>query len=218
MFKDLLIFGAGGHAVKVARIALEQKYNILGYISTEVQNTVIDESKKVLGYIDYYRSNEKLKSVNTHIGIGENSIRYKIYNEIGMLHKNITTITSNSCIIAPTAILGQGCFIAQGAIIQNNVKIGKCCIVDTGAVVDHDTSVGDFVTISPNSTICSKVKIGNGAIIGAGSVIIEKVNIGDNTLIGAGSVVISNVPANVVVVGNPARIIRKREFNETYFK
>ncbi len=218
MKKMLLIFGAGGHAVKIARIAIAQYYHVLGYISIEAPDTVIDNSQKVLGYLDYYKNDKNYENVSTHIGIGENSIRYKIYNQIGGLNRNIITLKSDTSIIESTAILGQGCFIAQGAIIQNNVKIGKCCIVDTGAVLDHDTIVGDFVTISPNSTICSKVKIENGAIIGAASVVIEKVNIGENSLIGAGSVVISNIPPNVVAVGNPARIIREREFKERYFK
>lgn len=52
-----------------------------------------------------------------------------------------------------------------------------------------------------------KVKIGNNVFIGANSIILPGVNIGDNSIIGAGSVVTKNIPENVVVAGNPARII-----------
>jgi galactoside O-acetyltransferase len=45
-------------------------------------------------------------------------------------------------------------------------------------------------------------------MIGAGAIVLPRVNIGDNTLVGAGAVVIGDLPAGVVVVGNPARIIR----------
>ena len=80
------------------------------------------------------------------------------------------------------------------------------------------STIRDFVTISPNSTICSEVIVGDGAIVGAGSTIIEKIKIGENSLIGAGSVVIRDVHPNVVVIGNPARIIRERNYKETYLK
>lgn len=51
--------------------------------------------------------------------------------------------------------------------------------------------------------------IGNGAWIGAGAVILPGIHIGDNTVIGAGSVVTKDIPANVVAVGNPCRVLRQ---------
>lgn len=55
--------------------------------------------------------------------------------------------------------------------------------------------------------------IGNNVNIGANVIIIGKISIGDNVIIGAGSVVVNNIPSNSVVVGNPARIIKKYEKN-----
>ena len=52
------------------------------------------------------------------------------------------------------------------------------------------------------------VHIGNNCWIGAGSIILPGVTIGDNTVIGAGSVVTKDIPANVVAVGNPCRVLR----------
>jgi len=217
MKKKLLIFGAGGHAIKISHIAKSSSFDVIGYISTESKGTMINDLP-VLGYLDFYKTHKELNKYATHIGIGENSIRHKIFNSINSLSKNITTIQSSNCIISINSYVGQGCFLAQGAIVQNNVSIGKCSIVDTGAIVDHDSMVGDFVTISPNAVVCSHVKIGNGAIVGAGATIIEKVSIGENSLIGAGSVVINNIEPNVVAVGNPAKIIQKRNFYDRYLK
>ena len=53
------------------------------------------------------------------------------------------------------------------------------------------------------------VHIGNNCWIGAGSIILPGVTIGDNTVIGAGSVVTKDIPANVVAVGNPCRVLRE---------
>ena len=53
-----------------------------------------------------------------------------------------------------------------------------------------------------------EITIGRGVWLGANAIILPEVNIGDNSIVGAGSVVTKDVPENVVVAGNPARIIR----------
>jgi acetyltransferase-like isoleucine patch superfamily enzyme len=54
-----------------------------------------------------------------------------------------------------------------------------------------------------------KTLVKKGASIGSGSTILAKVTIGENAIVGAGSVVTKDVPANVIVAGNPARFLRK---------
>ena len=56
--------------------------------------------------------------------------------------------------------------------------------------------------------LCGGVNVGHSTFIGASSVVNPNVTIGDNVLIGSGTVVIKDVPDNVVVVGNPGKIIR----------
>jgi acetyltransferase-like isoleucine patch superfamily enzyme len=55
------------------------------------------------------------------------------------------------------------------------------------------------------------ILVKKGASIGSGSTILSNVVIGENALVGAGSVVTKNVPANTIVAGNPAKILRKVE-------
>lgn len=93
-------------------------------------------------------------------------------------------------------------------------------------VDDTEIYVGDYVMFGPNVTVATaghpieptlrkkamqyniEVHIGSNVWIGAGAVILPGVTIGDNTVIGAGSVVTKDIPANVVAVGNPCRVLR----------
>jgi acetyltransferase-like isoleucine patch superfamily enzyme len=62
--------------------------------------------------------------------------------------------------------------------------------------------------IRPGDTGDGDVVIGNNVYLGVNSVILRNVTIGSNSVIGAGSIVISDIPSNVVAVGNPARVIK----------
>ena len=105
-------------------------------------------------------------------------------------------------------------------------------------VDDTHIYVGDYTMFGPNVTIATAghpilpklrkkmyqynmpVHIGKCCWIGAGAIIMPGVSIGDNTVIGAGSVVTKDIPANVVAVGNPCRVMREINDHdkEFYFK
>ncbi|NIM15417.1 MAG: acetyltransferase [Candidatus Aminicenantes bacterium] len=219
--KELIIFGAGGHASKLIGIIEEQgHFNILGYISTEKPGTIL-HNYPVLGDIEDYTGSTALQEKYYHIAVGENSVRHRIYqvvNSPGHSRERLAAVISSHSLISPDAVVERGTAVAHNAVIWNRVKIGICCIIDTGAIVEHDAVIGDFVNISPGAVICGGVNIGWGAAVGAGATIIEKVKIGENTLVGAGSIVINDIDANVMAVGNPARVVRKRKFTETYLR
>ena len=92
---------------------------------------------------------------------------------------------------------------------------------------DGEVHIGDLTMIGPNVTICTTghsvdphyremaahyslpIYIGKNVWIGSNAAILPGVSIGDNTVIGAGSVVTRDIPANVVAVGNPCRVLRE---------
>lgn len=104
-----------------------------------------------------------------------------------------------------------------GIDIPDSTIIGKNFIIyhGQGLVVNKFTRIGDNVVLRHNTTIGNSVPdggaptLGNGVSVGANSVIIGDIYIGNNSIIGAGSVVVKDVPANVVVAGNPAKVIKR---------
>ena len=105
--------------------------------------------------------------------------------------------------------LSDGTVVMQGAVVQSCARIGNHCIINTAASVDHDCVIEDYVHISPNATLCGGVTVGEGSQVGAGAVVIPGIKIGRWSLVAAGAVVMKDVPDNVLVLGNPARVIKR---------
>lgn len=91
------------------------------------------------------------------------------------------------------------------------VEIGDNVIVSGG--VDFVTHDGSYRLFMGRECGClyGKIKIGNNCFIGLNSIITMGTIIGDNCIVGAGSVVRGNIPANSVVMGNPAKVVFKTE-------
>ena len=139
------------------------------------------------------------------------------------------------------AEVGDGCYI-EPPFHSNwggkHVHFGKGVYANFNLTCVDDTHiyVGDHTMFGPNVTLATAghpilpslrekayqynmpVKIGRNCWLGAGVVVLPGVTIGDNTVIGAGSIVTKDIPANVVAVGNPCKVLRPiGEKDEKYY-
>ena len=114
--------------------------------------------------------------------------------------------------IQKNATVGKRCkisshtFVCEGVEIQDNVFIGHSVTFINDSYPRATTGSGDLQTEADWRV--EKTVVSKGASIGSGSTILSNVNIGENAIVGAGSMVTKNVPANAVVAGNPAKVLR----------
>lgn len=141
------------------------------------------------------------------------------------------------------AEIGKDCYI-EPPFYANwggaHCHFGDNVYCNFGVTMVDDTHiyVGDCTMFGPNVTVATaghpilpelrekayqynaSVHIGRNCWIGAGAIIVPGITIGDNVVIGAGSVITKNIPSDVIVVGNPGRILREidERDKEYYFK
>ena len=110
-------------------------------------------------------------------------------------------------------------FITQGSIgfelpLQVEAGGGFCVYHGWGLIINNKVQLGENVTLLHHCTIGENAHgiplIGNNVSIGTGVIIIGKVVIGNNVTIGAGTVVTKDIQDNMVVVGNPQKVIREK--------
>ena len=114
--------------------------------------------------------------------------------------------------IQKNATVGRRCkisshtFICEGVVIEDNVFIGHGVMFTNDAYPRATTPDGDLQTEADWSVQPTVIR--RGASIGSGATILCNLSVGENAIVGAGSVVTRDVPPNVIVAGNPARILR----------
>lgn len=105
--------------------------------------------------------------------------------------------------------LGGGSYINAGCSLGSDSTFGPFVFVNRGASIGHHARLGAFASIGPAVAIAGHVTIGMGATVGTGATILPEVSVGENAVVGAGAVVTRNVPAGCLVLGNPARVVRR---------
>ena len=113
-------------------------------------------------------------------------------------------------------VLGDGACLSPFVTLTSNIRIGRCFHANIYSYVAHDCVIGDFVTFAPGVKCNGNVTVEDHAYIGTGAVLKQgepgkPLVIGRGAVVGMGAVVTKSIPPGVTVVGNPARIMEKRD-------
>lgn len=199
--QTLGLLGAGGQAIEV-----------IDYYEGEVLFFAVEQSFLRVGNFEKYQVNiespgESILETPVIAAVGGPRLK----RELVELWPGTTygQVIASDATLAQSACLGAGAIVAPGVRIMAKADVGEHVLINTASVVSHECSIGDFSTISPGVTLGGRCLLGQGVFVGIGATVRDGVSIGEGAVIGAGAVVLKDVPPGAVMVGVPAKMLRR---------
>ncbi|MGW0228194.1 acetyltransferase [Actinopolymorpha singaporensis] len=215
--RDLLIVGSGGFARETAQLAaVHPGWRLLGFCddAPSTHGTVVD-GVRVLGPVeDSVQDTARRTDAQLVVCVGnprDYGSRARIVarlDRLGVRADRYATLVHPTASVGPSCTLGPGCVLLAQTVLTASVRLGAHVAVMPHVTLTHDDVVEDFVTVASGVRLGGGVRVGTGAYIGAGALVREGLRIGPGSLVGMGSLVLTDVPAEQVWVGSPARFLR----------
>jgi acetyltransferase-like isoleucine patch superfamily enzyme len=138
-------------------------------------------------------------------------------------HIGVRVIVGDQACVRERVTLGDDVVVGRGSLVENGTTVGAGTKIQADAYITAYSTLEEHVFIAPcvvttNDNFMGRTErrhalrrgptIRRGARIGSGAVLLPRIEIGEEAFVGAGAVVTKDVPPRVVVVGNPARVLR----------
>jgi sugar O-acyltransferase (sialic acid O-acetyltransferase NeuD family) len=209
-----VVLGGGGHARVLVDCLLETPGIALWGILERDRGSWGSDiyGVKILGGDELLPQLRKLGVTHFVVGLGgagDNTPRERLFRQalgesllpLGVRHP--------SALCSARAQIGVGAQVLAGVIVNAGAEIGANVLLNTGSIVEHDCHVDDYVHVATGARLGGAVWVHRAAHIGAGATVRQGITIGARALVGAGAVVVDDVEAGTVVVGVPARALRR---------
>lgn len=205
--------GFGREVMPILRATREDKFKGVEcvFVDAVVPKKSIEGITVILDQVFLEKKTQK-KLFN--VAIGDPKVREKVVEKFVKESCEPISIISQSSLILDRVAIGQGAIVCGFTHLTSDIKIGNYFHCNLYSYVAHDCIIGNYVTFAPKVSCNGNVHIQDYAYIGAGSVIkqgsAEKpLVIGEGAVVGMGAVVTKDVAPYEVVVGNPARPLKR---------
>lgn len=215
--EKIFIWGASGQGKVVLDILRNAgNFKIAGFIdiNKKIHNHDID-GVTIFGDKDYLPILWKKGVRSGIVAVGDNEKRCQIAKYLKRRNFKLINAIHPHAAVAKNVSLGNNITISAGAIISPHSVIEDNVIINTGAIIEHENLIKNGAHIASGVQLAGGTQVGEKTLIGIGATLIQYLKIGKNSVIGAGAVVLNDIGDNVVAVGIPAKVIKKKsDFHE----
>ena len=215
--KPIYIIGAGGLGKEVYILiedinSKKPTYDIKGFIDADLSKKQVKIGKRIIEVFSekkFIEKNYQNENIHLAIAIGSpNSI-----SKVSKFYKGISEFIFPN-LIHPTVhyrqdaiVMNEGNIISANSQISVDVEFDSFNFINLTCTIGHDTKMGSFNVINPGVNLSGGVIVGNNNLIGTNSTILQYLQIGNNNTITAASFLSKDVDNNLILVGNPARVM-----------
>lgn len=211
---NIIIVGAGGHALSVADAALSAGWTVVGFYSPDGRGPA-----SILGPVLTSLDSLDLSDTAFALGIGTNHSRQTVAQDISkrFARTEIVSVIHATAWVSPHATVLPGAVILAYTSVGPGSTVGRGALLNNGASLDHESSLGDYASLGPGARTGGNVSIGERTMIGIQAGILHGMTVGNDCVVGAHSLVNSNLDSNIVAWGTPATIVRTRLKDDPYY-
>src|SRR5262245_17114511 len=205
-----LMVGAAGHAQEVAwslreqEVRSERSCEILFFDDAVPRGPLASGLGDVVGTLDHLPAYVHRDDTALVLGVGLPALKTSIVERVAPLGLPWATVVHPAATVGPNCRIGEGSYVAAGAIVTVNCTVGRFVTINMHCQVAHDDVLEDLVTLHPDTHLGGNVRVEEGAELGAGSIVIPGVTIGARAVLGAGCTVVRSLPGDATYVGVPA--------------
>ena len=187
--KPLLLIGCGGHARSLIELVESAGiWKIQGLVGLPEQVGTRVLNHPVIGCdTDLPELRKRFPAAVLAIGqLPDPKPRKRLASQLDKLGFHYPVLVSPNAVVSRHALLGQGCTVGHGVIVNASAEVGDHCILNSRSLIEHDVKVGEHCHISTGVILNGGVRIGSGSFIGSGAILREGLNLPEHTVIGAG--------------------------------
>jgi sugar O-acyltransferase (sialic acid O-acetyltransferase NeuD family) len=213
--RDWYIYGAGGLGVETMDIlqcairkGLQLPHRCAFLVDEPTEEAVM--GLPVVAFRDH------VPGSRVTIAVGEPFARKALLEKLGFFNLVLSSVISPDAFVSDAAEIADGVIVAPHCSIQATSSIGRNVAVNTMSIVGHHVVVEENCVISSMVNLGGAVRVGKCSYLGMGALVKERLQIGHSSIVGMGSVVHSDVPDEVIALGNPARVARRNEDKQVF--
>ncbi len=198
MREKILIYGGGGHAKTIIGLIRQlNSWQIAGIIDDGLPAGTLISGVPVLGNGSMLAEMREVgihSAVNTVGGIGDYSIRWKVFESLIRFDFDFPTFIHPASFIEADAVIEAGVQVLPMSYISSEAQIGFGSLINANVVVSHDCRLGRCVNLSPGAMIAGNAVIDDFAQIGMNATVNLNVRVGKAARVGNSAVVKGDVP------------------------
>ena len=217
MSKKLILFPLGGNAREAFDLIrsdqlLKKQWDIIGFLDDGHAHLGKEYGDvKVLGGKEILKKYPQAMVLAVPGNPHNYMNRDELISSFNISKSRFATVIHSSVVVSSNAKIGFNTLVMPHVVIGSDVSIGNHCVILANTTISHDTVIEDFCCVGANVALAGGVWLKNNCYIGSGTSVRDQMTIGKRSLIGLGSTVVKDVEQDVVVAGNPARVLRKLE-------